>query len=109
VKTGQTFRTACGVVLLAMVFSIALSAQSGGGYIKGVVQSPTGKLHTSVWVTVSQNGVEKGRSLTGDDGKYYIRSLADGGYDVLVLQGDRQLFKGYVNLPGNSRFDILIK
>ena len=34
-----------------------------------------GKPARSVWVIISLNGREKGRSLTGDDGKYYIANL----------------------------------
>ena len=63
-KFRHIFRSAFGIALLAMVFSIALSAQSDATYIKGVVKSSSGRLFVSVWVAVSQNGVEKGRSLT---------------------------------------------
>jgi hypothetical protein len=108
-KTGQIFRAACGIVLLAMVFSIAKSAQSSGGDITGAVKSSTGRLFNSVWVIISQDGIERGRSLTGDDGKYYISNLNEGTYDVLVLKGNRQIYKGQVNLPGDSRYDIPIK
>ena len=108
-KTRHIFRSACAIALLAIVFSIAFGNQSGKTYIKGVVKSSSGRLFVSVWVTISQNGVEKGRSLTGDDGKYYISNLNEGMYDIVVLQGNRQVFKERVNLPGNSRHDILIK
>ena len=108
-KTRHIVRSAFGIALLAMVFSIALSAQPAGTYITGVVKSSSGRLFVSVWVAISQNGVEKGRSLTGDDGKFYISNLNEGIYDIIVLQGNRQVFKEQVNLPGNNRYDILIK
>lgn len=98
-----------GIILLAALFSFAFSAEPGGRYIKGLVTAPTGRPLASVWVTVSQNGAEKGRSLTGDDGKYYISNLNDGAYDIVVLQGNRQLYRGQVSLPGNSSHNILIR
>jgi hypothetical protein len=107
-KNRHIFRSACGLALLAMVFSVALSAQSGG-YIKGVVKSSSGRLFISVWVAISQNGVEKGRALTGDDGKYHITNLSEGMYEIVVLQGNREVYKEQVNLPGDTRHDILVK
>ena len=109
-KTGRMFfQSALGIVLLAIVFSIAVSAQTGGIYIKGVVKSSAGKLLTSVWVTISQNGVEKGRSLTGDDGKFYISNLDAGEYEIVVLQRDREVYKEQVKLLEDSRYDISLK
>jgi hypothetical protein len=96
--------------LLTIVFSLAISAQPDDRYIKGVVQSPSGRPLTSVWVIVSQNGNEKGRSLTGDDGKYYISNLDDGAYDLLVYRGDKLMSKEQVHLRADSRrHDVLIK
>jgi len=108
-KNGHFFRSVSGIVILAMVFAIASSAQSGGVYIKGTVRSSSGRLFTSVWVSVRQNGVEKGRSLTGDDGKYYIDNLSGGVYEIVVMQGRGQIYSGQVNLPGDSRYDISIR
>jgi len=106
-KTGHIFRAACGILILTMVFAIASSAQSGGS-VKGTVRA-SGRLLTSVWVSVSQNGVERGRSLTADDGKYYIGGLSSGVYDIVVIQGNRQLYRGQVNLSGDSSYDISIR
>jgi hypothetical protein len=106
-KTRHIFRLAFGFVLLATVISIASSAQSGN--IKGVVKSPSGHIYISVWVVISQGGVEKGRSLTGDDGKYYSSNLNDGVYDIVVLKGTRQLWKEQVSLPRDSSHDILVR
>ncbi|HKS28882.1 MAG TPA: carboxypeptidase-like regulatory domain-containing protein [Pyrinomonadaceae bacterium] len=108
-KAVRILRPVWGAVLLGLLFSFALSAEPAARYIKGSVTSPSGRPLTSVWVTVSQNGEEKGRSLTGDDGKYYISNLYDGTYDIAVLQGNRQVYTGQVNLPENTVHDILVK
>lgn len=103
-------RPVFGIILLAALFSLtAFSANPGARYIKGMVTAATGRPVTSVWVTVSRNGTEKGRSLTGDDGKYYISNLDDGTYDIVVLQGNRRLYSGQVNLPVNSSHNISIR
>lgn len=96
-----------GVLLLASVFSVAPSAQQGR--IKGTVKSSSGRPLASVWVVISQNGAEKGKSLTGDDGKFYISNLNDGQYQIVVLSSNRQLYRGEVNLPGESNYVIQIK
>jgi len=74
-------------------------------FVKGTVTS-AGKPARSVWVIVSLDGREKGRSLTGDDGKYYIANLDPGTYDFVVQRGE-QLYKGRATLPiMNSTFNI---
>jgi len=75
-------------------------------FVKGTVTS-AGKPARSVWVIVSLNGHEKGRSLTGDDGKYYIAGVDPGTYDFVVVEKGVQLYKGRATLPiMNDRFDI---
>jgi hypothetical protein len=109
-KSRLVFRTLLRATLLAIVLSVAGSAQTGGRYIKGVVKSPSGKLFSSVWVVASQNGNEKGRSLTGDDGKYYIDNVSDGAYDILVYRGNSLLHKEQIELRADSRrHDVLIR
>jgi hypothetical protein len=108
-KHRLSFRTSLGAILAAVVFSIAISAQSNPNYIKGVVKS-SGRPLSSVWVIVNQNGSEKGRSLTGDDGRYYINNLSDGVYDLTVYRGNSQLHREQVVLRADSRLrDILIR
>ncbi len=108
-KSRLIFRISLGATLLAIVFSIGISAQSDAGYIKGAVTSSSGKPFSSVWVVVSQNGNEKGRSLTGDDGKYYISNLSDGVYDLAVYRGNGLLRTIQVTLRADSRrYDISI-
>lgn len=108
-KATRILRPVFGILLLAALFSLtAFSANPGPRHIKGMVTASTGRPVTSVWVTVSQGGTEKGRSLTGDDGKYYISNLDDGTYDIVVLQGSRALYRGQVSLPVNSSHNISI-
>jgi hypothetical protein len=103
-------RSIFGVGLLLVVFSVALSAPpNGNADIRGTVSQPSGQPLRSVWVIVRQNGAEKGRSLTGDDGRYYIGSLNEGGYEIVVKSGDREIFNRSVNLPANQRFDISVR
>jgi len=79
----------------------------GATYVKGVV-TQSNKPVRSVWVIASQSGNEKGRALTGDDGKYYIGNLYAGAYDVVVFQGKQQIFSAQINLPENRLFNINI-
>ena len=103
-------RSALGVTLLAIALSTGIGARSNDRDLKGVVQSPSGRMFSSVWVVVSQNGHEQGRSLTGDDGRYYISNLNDGGYDLAVYRGSDLIYKGQVNLGADSRrHDIVIR
>lgn len=106
-RNRRKVQMALGVLLLATVFSVASSAQAGR--ITGTVKSPSGAPVISAWVIVSQNGVEKGKSLTGDDGKYYISNLGDGTYQVVVVKSNRQLYRAEVNLPADGNYDIQVR
>jgi hypothetical protein len=35
------------------------------------------------------NGVEKARTITGDDGRYSIRNIPEGAYNVRILYRDK--------------------
>jgi len=94
---------------MATVFTGAAGAQSSRTFLKGAVLSSTGRPVRSVWVIVGQNGRDTGRSLTGDDGRYYIGNLAPGRYDVTVSNGRTQLHKGQVSLPASGSYDIRVK
>ncbi|MDT7603846.1 MAG: Carboxypeptidase regulatory-like domain [Acidobacteriota bacterium] len=109
-KNRAFLTTVFGVGLLLFALSISLSARAAGGSdIRGVVSQQSGQPLRSVWVIVSQNGSERGRSLTGDDGRYYIGDLDQGGYEIVVKSGDREIFRGSVNLPANQRYDIPVR
>lgn len=83
---------------------ISARVQPTGGYITGIVSS-SGRAVPSVLVIISQDSFEKGRSLTGDDGRYYIGNLADGGYDLVAIKGHRQVIRR-INLPKDQVTDI---
>jgi hypothetical protein len=103
-------RSIFGIGLLLVVFSVALSAPlNGNASIRGTV-SQSGQPLRSVWVVVIQNGAERGRSLTGDDGRYYIGELSEGGYEVVVMKaGVGEICpRRRVNLPADQRYDIRV-
>ena len=61
-KSRLIFPKAFGATLLVITLSIAtVGALPGDRYMRGVVQSPSGRVFSSVWVIVSQNGYEKGQ------------------------------------------------
>jgi len=100
----------CGLLsILIAVSGFAASSfrPDAGSYVKGVVTQSNRPVR-SVWVIVSQSGTEKGRALTGDDGKYYIGKLAGGSYDVVVLQDKQQVYSGQIHLPEDRVFNISI-
>jgi hypothetical protein len=104
---GRLFtRAALGACLLATLISVSLAALAAdGAYVKGAV-TRAGRPVRSAWVVVTQNGEEKGRSLTGDDGKYYIGDLNEGVYDVVVKQGPRDVFTGRLTLPQDRVYNV---
>ena len=101
-------RGACIVIITALLSAEAIGFQSQRAtYIKGVVTQST-KPVRSVWVIISQAGQERGRYLTGDDGKFYIGNLPSGDSELAVWQGKQQIYSSRVNLPGNNVFNIVI-
>lgn len=97
------YRATLGVGLLAAVLAMVVSMQAAGvGFIKGAV-TRAGHPVRSVWVTVTQNGNEKGSSPTGDDGRYFVGGLDKGGvYEIVVTQGDQRLCKRQFRLSENN-------
>ncbi len=94
----DALRITVPIALIAAASAGLSDAQPGTRtFVKGTVTS-AGKPARSVWVIISLNGREKGRSLTGDDGKYYIADLDPGTYDFVVERGE-QLYKGRATLP----------
>lgn len=107
-KSRLTIRVVLRATLLSMLLSLAPISQSANAAgVKGRV-SFSGKPVRSVWVIVSQGGQEKGRSLTGDDGKYYITNLPQGVFEIVVVRGKEQLFNKQVSLSGEADYDIEI-
>ncbi len=83
-------------------------ALAGGTSIKGTVTEVSGAPVASVWVVFTRGETEAGKSLTGDDGKYYVGGLARGHYTVIVRTGDQVLYRGSVQLPTDGAFDMQI-
>ena len=107
-KSGSNLRSILGIVIFAMVFSIGISAQSGGTSVRGIVKDSSYRVVRSVWVVLMQDGVEKGRSLTDDDGIYYINGLSEGTYDIAVLLGNREAKREQITLSGDMSHNITI-
>ena len=102
-------RARLSAVAIAIILAGVASAQSRRTFLKGTVLSPAGRPVRSVWVIAGQNGRDTARSLTGDDGRYYIGNLEPGRYDVTVSNGRTQLHKGQVSLPASGSYDIRVK
>src|SRR5580765_1263958 len=96
------------VIMIALLGAAAIGVQTQSPtYLKGVV-TQSNKPVRSVWVIASQYGQERGRYLTGDDGKFYIPNLSSGDGDVVVWQDKQQIYSGRFNLPGDKIFNIVI-
>jgi hypothetical protein len=92
-----------GVALLTVaVPPRALAANA----VQGTVSNASGAPVASVWVVFEQGGEVRGKSLTGDDGKYYVGGLEAGGYQVSVRKGDQVLYRGTAHLSADQTFDI---
>jgi hypothetical protein len=78
--------------------------------ITGTVRSGSPlRLVSSVWVIVYQNNDVKGKSLTGNDGKYLVSGLEEGSYNVVVKrrqQDTHELYRRQVDLTRDMTFDI---
>jgi len=97
------------LVFLALVVSLASGfSQFRRNSVKGLVTSSNKPLR-SVWVIASQYGAEKGRSLTGDDGKYFIDNLSAGTYDIVVEQAKKQVWRGQLNVTVSTYYNINVK
>jgi hypothetical protein len=88
-------------------FANSKMAFQASDYVTGKITSVSDRPATSVWVMIKQNGQERGRSLTGDDGSYYINNLGNGQYELLVTKGANQLSRT-ISLPQNKFFNIKI-
>lgn len=82
-------------------------ALQASDYVTGKITSASDTPAASVWVIIKQSGQERGRSLTGDDGSYYINNLGSGQYELLVTKGGNQLSRT-ITLPQNKVFNIKI-
>jgi hypothetical protein len=95
------------IILVSLSHLISLSEAAEPLSLTGRVYSrSSNRPVSSVWVEVLRGGRRVGRSLTGDDGRYYVSGLDRGAYELVVLRGAQQLFKGRLELTGNKAFDI---
>ncbi|HEX6896546.1 MAG TPA: hypothetical protein VF146_14805 [Bryobacteraceae bacterium] len=99
----------------AMIFLIGgiLSAQrrlvQTSVYITGKVVQRSNPVR-SIWVLLYDGNRLQGRSLTGDDGRYYIGGLENKSYTIIVKRQPTasNLFTQQVTLPKNRQFDITV-
>jgi len=105
-KTVKAIILLSGLILLIATEAATRSLQTSN--MTGVVRDSARKPVPYVWVVVSQDGSTKGRSLTADDGSYFIKSLPLGAYGLEVVKGKRTLYRGQVRLPDNKAFDITV-
>jgi hypothetical protein len=77
-------------------------------YVTGVVTSPSSAPVRSVWVILYDGTALRGRSLTGDDGRYYVGRLDKKTYRIIVRRQvtGNDLFKSQVILPQNRNYNI---
>lgn len=97
------------VALAVAALAVVPEAAAQGAAVHGTVKDSSGRAVASVWVAFEKDGAERGKSLTGDDGKYYVGGLASGRYQVTVRRGDRVLFTGSATVPVNGAFDIRLR
>ena len=75
------------IPLLSLAFTLLTfcpDSFSASSYLTGRVTSGQSGPARSVWVMVFDGNRLKGRSLTGDDGRYYIGGLEARAYTVVV-------------------------
>ncbi len=104
----RVFPAAIGILILVFVMSFfSTSGAQPSLVLTGKVVSKSSRQPvSSVWVEVIKNGERVGRSLTGDDGNYYISGLEKGSYEVVVVRQGRELCKRTLQLIDSQRFDI---
>jgi len=85
-----------------------ISPTTSNEYVTGIVTSASSAPVRSVWVILYDGTALKGRSLTGDDGRYYVGRLDKRTYRIIVRRQvtGNDLFKGQVILPQNRSYNI---
>jgi hypothetical protein len=86
-------------VVLAAAAALALPALASAASLSGRVTDAGGGSATSVWLVVTQDRQEVKRSLTGDDGRYYLDGLAAGRYEVVVERRGQAVHRAQAALP----------
>lgn len=89
------------ILVLALFPAFGALAQTSQGSLKGVIKdSETGEPLPFVNLIVEQNGTQKAGGTTDFDGKYYIKPITPGRYDVKV---------SYVGYKPKLMKDVLVK
>jgi hypothetical protein len=103
--------TLSSLILFPQTPRVAQRPALASGYISGRVVSGPSKPAGSIWVIVYSGATQKGRSLTGDDGKYYISGLAPGAYSIVVRKQPTgvDLFQSQISLPQNRIYNVKIR
>ncbi len=102
------------LVLILFVLSLnTLNEAQSRSYMTGKVTTRT-KSPTpvrSVWVILFEANIQRGRSITADDGKYYIGGLDDDKTYTIVVRRQitgNNIFKTQVSLPQNRFYNIQV-
>jgi hypothetical protein len=92
-------RLALGMAFAA--FAVPTSADTCS--IRGVVSLASGQPAASVWIVLTQapGGGERARSLSTDNGKYYLSQLQPGAYSIAARRGDKTLVESPVSCAGD--------
>ena len=101
--------SAIALSLLAASLAPAPPVEAGSHSIRGSVVTPSGQPVGSVWVVLERDGYLLGRSLTADDGRYYVSRLEAGPYVVLVRRGESTLYRAQISLPSDAVHEIVLR
>ena len=87
--------------------ALGMVQRAPAAYMVGKVTRGTTPVR-SAWIILYDGSTQKARTITGDDGKYYIGGLSNKGYTIVVRRQatGANLFKGEVSLPANKSFNI---
>ncbi|MEM7350995.1 MAG: carboxypeptidase-like regulatory domain-containing protein [Acidobacteriota bacterium] len=98
------------ILALGLMLAIGLPSQADSNLqVAGKVVEASGSPAASVWVIVSQDDSEKGRALTGDDGKYSIGRLGAGTYQIVVREGKTVVHQASILLPRDKVHNVRLK
>jgi len=96
------------ILLVSVVFlsSETVAQNAMKQEIKGVVTNSLNRPVATVMVILNKDGKQLGKSITGDDGKFFIGNLVPGIYNLQVKKGDKVLFQKQVSLPKDKVSNI---
>ena len=76
-------------------------------YVTGkITYQSNGRCANGLWVEIHFDSLLKGRSLTGDDGRYYVTGLTPGSFELVVKRGESVLLRCNIMLPTHRSYDI---